>query len=359
MKRTIDGVGSAPKRIQTKSPPDQPPEDLDELEIPENTPVHLEAVKTEESETYYEGLRERLKNEEDPETITNLLKQLLPTRDIDVVCELAWRIKQGLGTEANPQEALKMFNQAMEDFPDCGHPLYGLGNMYETGTGVPMDKEEAVRLFRMGAEKGYKFAQTHLAKALQEGDGVPRDLVEACKWFEAASEQGCEVAMHELAWNIYEGMDRTVPRDLPGALKWWRRGSEAGDRDSQYSLGFMLLDEGTPEDIPEGVKWLTAAAESRDGPSRIRLGRMLMEGDRVAQDIQKGVEYWHRAAEENEDISAMANLGRLYRLGLQTKEGGRVMRDPELALKYYMMARSQLGLSKLLRTRIEQEPSVS
>ncbi|HAC06405.1 MAG TPA: hypothetical protein DCF71_11160, partial [Gemmatimonadetes bacterium] len=65
-----------------------------------------------------------------------------------------------------------------------------LGRMYANGRGVPEDKAEAVRWYRLGAEQGYAIAQTTLGLMYSLGDGVPQDYVEAARWLRLAAEQG-------------------------------------------------------------------------------------------------------------------------------------------------------------------------
>jgi len=73
-----------------------------------------------------------------------------------------------------------------------------LGRMYANGRGVPEDKAEAVRWYRLGAEQGYAIAQTTLGLMYSLGDGVPQDYVEAARWLRLAAEQGDAVAQYNL-----------------------------------------------------------------------------------------------------------------------------------------------------------------
>jgi uncharacterized protein len=69
---------------------------------------------------------------------------------------------------------------------------------YFQGRGVPVDKAEAVRWFRLGAEKGDLPSMDDLARALADGDGVPGDLAEAARWFRQAAERGYGPSMYQL-----------------------------------------------------------------------------------------------------------------------------------------------------------------
>ena len=54
--------------------------------------------------------------------------------------------------------------------------------MYRAGQGVEQDFEEAVRLFRLGAEQGDHSAQALLGLMYMAGEGVERDFVTAYMW---------------------------------------------------------------------------------------------------------------------------------------------------------------------------------
>ena len=77
---------------------------------------------------------------------------------------------------------------------------YWLGRMYANGeNGVPEDDVEAVRWYRLAAEKGYRElggvnAQYSLGLMYQFGTGVSQDYVLASMWYNLAVAQGSENA---------------------------------------------------------------------------------------------------------------------------------------------------------------------
>jgi TPR repeat protein len=52
-----------------------------------------------------------------------------------------------------------------------------------------MDKGEAIKWYKLSAQKGFSRAQYNLGVMYRDGDGVPRDYREAHKWFLQAAEQ--------------------------------------------------------------------------------------------------------------------------------------------------------------------------
>jgi TPR repeat protein len=62
--------------------------------------------------------------------------------------------------------------------------------MYEKGQGVPQDAKEAVRCYRLAAERGLPGAQASLGSMYLDGHGVPQDYVLAHMWFNLAAVNG-------------------------------------------------------------------------------------------------------------------------------------------------------------------------
>jgi hypothetical protein len=62
---------------------------------------------------------------------------------------------------------------------------------------------EAVKIFRLGAEKGDKFSQHCLGVMLYKGQGVKQDYQESFKWLDLAAKQGLSQAEFDLGILIY------------------------------------------------------------------------------------------------------------------------------------------------------------
>ena len=141
---------------------------------------------------------------------------------------------------------------------------YNLGVSYNNGDGVPLDKTEAVKWYRMAAEQGYAKAQYHLGMMYASGYGVPKDDVEAVKWFRKAAEQGDAKAQTLLGWMYDFGIG--VPEDDAKAYMFWNlaaaKGHEKGEENREIIKKRM-----TREQIAEGQKltreWLERKAKEK------------------------------------------------------------------------------------------------
>ena len=67
---------------------------------------------------------------------------------------------------------------------------YSLGDMYSNGKGVPENKTEAVKWYRLAAAQGNASAQYNLGVMYSSGEGVPEDYVQAYKWYNLAAAAG-------------------------------------------------------------------------------------------------------------------------------------------------------------------------
>ncbi|MEQ1848694.1 MAG: tetratricopeptide repeat protein, partial [Nitrospira sp.] len=58
------------------------------------------------------------------------------------------------------------------------------------GEGGPKDYQQALRWFRLGANRGDALAQTKLGIMYDDGEGVPKDKVQGYKWVSLAATNG-------------------------------------------------------------------------------------------------------------------------------------------------------------------------
>ena len=67
---------------------------------------------------------------------------------------------------------------------------YNLGSCYAKGEGVAKDHKEAVKWWRLAAEQGDPYAQYNLGFSYHEGIGVLQSQVDAYAWFSLSSYHG-------------------------------------------------------------------------------------------------------------------------------------------------------------------------
>lgn len=133
-------------------------------------------------------------------------------------------------------------------------------------------------------------AQWRLGIMYEFGRGVPLDRAEAAKWYRMAAEQGFVKAQHTLG--VLYNLGHNVPRDRAEAAKWFRKAAEQGHAEAQYSLGLMYSTGGVPQDYVQAYMWLNLAAaqgikpaqEFRDILAKLMTPSQIAEAQRQARE---------------------------------------------------------------------------
>jgi len=82
---------------------------------------------------------------------------------------------------------------------------------------------EAVKWYRMAAERGHAQAQLKLGWMFTVGLGVPEDPIEAIRWYRRASEQDSPEASQ-----MVDYLYKSQLGDDAEAVKWYRKAAEQG-----------------------------------------------------------------------------------------------------------------------------------
>ena len=145
--------------------------------------------------------------------------------------------------------ALKEFTDLTEQKDSRGQ--YGMGLMYDLGTGVSMNFKKAVKWYQLSAEQGNPDAQNNLATMYAEGEGVEKDANNAAKWYERAAQQGNFDAPNNLGTMYLQGIG--ITRDYVRAYMWFHLGEMKGDRAAKRNKEFVET-RMTPEEVIEANK---------------------------------------------------------------------------------------------------------
>jgi TPR repeat protein len=73
-----------------------------------------------------------------------------------------------------------------------------IGFMWAWGEGVAQDYGEAMRWFRLAAERGNAVAMNNIGELYAKGQGVSKDCESARRWADKAAKAGVELAMQHL-----------------------------------------------------------------------------------------------------------------------------------------------------------------
>ena len=160
-----------------------------------------------------------------------------------------------------------------------------LGQMHESGQGVPIDYAKAADDYRKAAELDYAPAEDRLGQLYRRGWGVRRDYGQAVHWFEASARAGDPAGATDLGEMYAAGLG--VPESYAEGIKWYRLAASRGDGRAENDLGLMYeYGEGVGQDIRLAYMWCDLAAATLTGPdgrsavdNRDQLGKMMNLAD--------------------------------------------------------------------------------
>ena len=264
---------------------------------------------------------------------------------------VAFAFRDGRGVESNPEAAFAWSLRAAE--AGLGVALYDVGFALETGLGVEQDERRAFEFYRRATDVENPDALCALGLAFLYGrsfpkrDGepfeIPLDRDEAFRLFERAAATGFSPAFYFLALFAWNGWGRDANADEASRLL--RRSAAGGFATAQTELAYQLRQIGGASNEQEATRWLFEAAERGDAQARLTLGRETADGffdDRRAQDCVR----WLRSEAEAGSAEAAFLLSRCAAVGRGTP------RDPveelflleEAALGGFPEAQNELGL---------------
>jgi hypothetical protein len=119
------------------------------------------------------------------------------------------------GLVKSDKKAAKIWKRAVE-LGDVDAMIF-LGDLYDTGSGVKLDKKKAERLMRMAADRGDAVAKCNLGILLASED----KFEESFRYYALSADQGYTRAEHNLGCRYLNGRGTEV--DLGKARYWFER----------------------------------------------------------------------------------------------------------------------------------------
>ena len=93
---------------------------------------------------------------------------------------------------------------------------------------------EALRWYRMAAEKGHLESQNDIGMFYVMGMGVKQDVAEGLRWLRKAADKGHPTAQRNLGVMYVQGMG--LPQDREEGIRWLRKAAAQGDDDAKDAL---------------------------------------------------------------------------------------------------------------------------
>ncbi len=254
-------------------------------------------------------------------------------------------------TEGDVQRGLEWFERGAEAGNEFA--ALNLGRIYAEGVHAPKDMFKSFRYYMRAAELGNAEAMGLIGYMHGTGTGVGVNYNNAFLWTKKGAEAGDMLAIFNLANSYQNGLG--TPRNPYLAAQWYQKASDAGNAEAAFRLSMMYSERGELGDNPaQEVQYLRIAAERGHLNALGRLGMHYLNGSCIIeQDIPKGLDLLHQAAEQG-DAGSMVTLGYAY------WKGETAAKDLETALYWYERAadagagvEGQIGL---IRNEIQARP---
>ena len=110
---------------------------------------------------------------------------------------------------------------------------FRVGAAYDFGKGAPRDSTEAMKWYRMAAERGHVEAQNSLGSILQ----AEKQYADALLWYEKAAARGHALATNSLAYLYDLGLG--VPQDRKKGFELYSKAAEFGWVEAMWNLANM------------------------------------------------------------------------------------------------------------------------
>ena len=250
-------------------------------------------------------------------------KNVNEPRNLEEIYELAYKYDEGDGVPVNKSEAVRLYRKAAEQ----GHAAaqYNLGCMYYNGDGVRQNYSEAMKWYNEAAKQGDLSAYHNIGVMFREGEGVRKDENEAVKWFTFAGKRGVENSINslfELASKgnaealfslhfMYEHGDG-VEQNYRESFFCLRKAAERGHTAAQVMLGNKYADE---NNMSEAARWYSDAVKQGDADAMYLLGHLYGSGEGVKQDLETATMLWVKAAQKGHE-GARESLAKFEKMGL-------------------------------------------
>jgi len=206
-----------------------------------------------------------------------------------------------------PQEEAVLKREAEEGDPAA---QTALAQLYEAGSEeVERDPQAARRWYERAASRGYVPAQYFLGQMFEQGSGMPVDHAQAAASYLRAAEQGDPAAQAALG-RLYE-LGRGVPRDYDRAAEWYRRAATAWEERHGGIAVLPRSGSAVPVSDEEATKWMRRAAELGVAQAQYDLGQAYEEGLGVTRNLELAAKWYESAALRSHApaAEALARLG--------------------------------------------------
>ena len=143
---------------------------------------------------------------------------------------MGWRFLKGVGVAVNNDKAMLWLQRAADSGLAPARTLLGIQLLGGGASTIKPNLVSGVYRIREAAEQGYAPAQQLMGNLYDSGTGVPQDFEMARDWWRKSAEQGDANAKFYLGRSL---IAQGVPEQLPEALAWIKAAADQGDVDAK------------------------------------------------------------------------------------------------------------------------------
>lgn len=205
---------------------------------------------------------------------------------------------------------------------------FNLGRMYQSGTCIDKDLDEAHRLFVQSASQNNPSAMFALSEMYLDGTGVDFDHEKGTALLERACKGDSAEALHRMGWNAENNQYCMSGSRVDIAERCYERASELGSAGAQIKL--ERLREDLESGAGESASLSVLREQSANGNSQASydLGFAHYTGIGAKHDVGRSMVYLNKAHSQNHP-AATALLGQIYLHNGYLKDIPRLSRGDE------------------------------
>jgi TPR repeat protein len=266
-------------------------------------------------------------------------------------------------------EAAKRYPESVAQYTASDRAGYGfasiaLAELYQNAAGVPLDLNQAQRLyvragnagiadgfdeagaiFAQGNPPNYPEAKSLFERAVQGGSangyadlgtlynkglGVNKDAAMALRLFNEAARRGNPEGMFRVGFSYLDGVG--VQKDVDTACQWFMRAAAEHHPYAEGQTGICYFNgTGVAQNHETAFNYFVLAGQAGLVDGRVYVADMLERGDGHNQDSAAAV-LWYQAAAAQGDVYSMTELGAHLRLG----KG--IAKDEAQAMQWFLKA---------------------
>lgn len=247
-------------------------------------------------------------------------------------------------------------NDEQNEIPSTPEEIYNLAIDYFNGISYGYDRDKSVKLLTIAAEQyEYDKAEYMLGNLYYEGISVPKNYQLATDYFIRAADKGIVEAQIKLSSVLYSNTSLLVSDQV--ALQYLKMAAQYDAKSMAYLAYIYDSGELLEKNKKEAFRLFNKSAQYNEPIALLNLAKYYFDGvpNVVLKDYHKAINYLQLAKKEEEKYNGSQAL---YEFGIVYLEGKGVNQDKQLAIDYFVKAaknNNDKAIKKLVEIYLEDQ----